>query len=420
MIQTLKTFNINFYINILTIIFAFGLGLVKFLIPISGALMIILWLIEGNFKIKYQKIIQYKSLIIFLFFIFYLFLTLFISANINYPLHPRGFWVSWTENPFEYYFRHYIFYTIVLIVLVTSLKKDFIQYIISAFIFGMLINEITSYLVFFGLISPIHKDIGGIVPFFINHSYYSFFLVITLFLMIIKIIKTYTSKYMKIIFAMFIITASINLMINTGRVGQISFFIMSIIAIFYFFKIKIKTIFFTIIMIPTLIIVFYNSSKPFQQRMDKTKYSIEKIYKGNLNTSIGQRVAMDIVGITIFKQYPLFGVGIDEAMNAKAKYIDKTNQYPFVKQFIQFHNQYIQYLVEGGVVGIIIFIMFFIFLFLEKTYGFGKDIKYLIIPIFLLTFFTETPLLRDRSFALFMLFYAIILIYSKNQKNSTT
>jgi len=414
--------NINRYINYLAVIFAFGLGLVKFLIPVSGVMMIVLWILEGNFQEKFKKIRQYKSLIIFFIFILYLFLTLYISADINYYDMSRHFWAGKHETPLIWYIKHYVFYSLILIVLVTSLRKEFTRYIIGAFILGMLINEIVSYLIFFDIIPPFHKGKDyKIVPFFINHSYYSIFLVLAIFLMIIELKNFYIPKYLKIVFYFFIFTATLNLMLNIGRVGQYTLYMVAVITLFYYFKFSIKKIILSLISILIIFICIYNYVPTFNKKLNQTINSIELIFKKKYyNTSLGQRIGMDIIGIEITRQYSLFGVGIDEGMNAKNKWISDNKKFEYTKHLLHFHNNYIQYLVEGGLIGLSLFVLFFIYLFKEKTIGIGKDLKYIIIPIFLLASLTEVPFLRDRSFALFILIYAIILIYTNSSNDYET
>ncbi len=418
---------INMYINYLAIVFAFGLGLAKFLVPISGALIIILWLIEGDFKRKIDFIVRHKSLVLFLVFIFYLFLTLYISANIDYYNTPRPFWAGKHITPIFYYFKHYFFYTLVLLALVTSLKREFVRYVLGAFILGMLVNEVTSYLIFFGVIKPLHYHFNQptIVPFFINHSYYSFFLVIAIFLMIIELKRFQLPIFIKVIFGFFLITATLNLMINTGRIGQFSFFIIAIIAFIYFFKPKLKTIIGAFLVISVLFLVFYNISTPFKNRIDKTLNSFDYLVKTKdlvrKRSSLSNRLVMDIIGLNIAKEYPLFGVGIDEAMNAKNKIINtKLTRFKFEKNVLHFHNNYIQYLVEGGIVGLVLFLAFIVSVFTEKSNFVGRDIQVILIPAFLLMSLTEVPFLRDRTFALFILLYAIILIYSHSSNDYET
>jgi O-antigen ligase len=409
--------NIKKYINYLAVIFAFGLGLAKFLVPISGALIVLLWIIEGDFKRKFRIIIAHKSLLVFFIFIFYLFLTLYISADINYYDMSRHFWAGKHETPLIWYIKHYVFYSFILMALVTSLEKEFVKYVFYGFILGMTVNVFISFLMFFKFLPLLHGSYNLYTPLFINHSYYSAFLCISIFILLIMIHNKMINNWL----GMFIIAVfTFNLFINNGRIGQLAFFIEAIIASIYLMKINLKKFISVALILITVLGITIISNKNLIDNFKRSMRSVNLIKQDYFRTPIGERIALDIVGIKIFKQYPVFGVGIDEAMNAKNYYVvHKEKKFYFLKKYLHFHNNYIQYLVEGGIIGLGLFILFFIFIFFEKSYELGKDIKYLVMPIFIVFCFTEVPFLRERSFALFVLFYSILLLYSSSGRETS-
>ncbi len=398
--------NINVYINYLAVVLAFGIGFAKFLVPVAGILIIFLWLMEGNFKEKFGCFKKRKSFIVFSVFLIYLFLTLFISADIGFYDTTRHFWAGKHLTPQLWYLKHYVFFFLVVAALATSINKVYVKYILAGFIAGMLINVITSYLIFFHIIKPILNVYNGATPFFINHSYYSAFLAVSIFTLLIMIKNgMFNRKFLGFLLALFLF----NLFINNGRIGQLMFLVGSVISFFYFARLGWKKNSALFIGLIAALFLIYEIIPVFKNTVNRTLNSFQSVKKDYFHTPVGERIALDIVGVEIVKKYPLFGVGIDEAMNAKNRYVTKHKKWYFLHKYLHFHNNYIQYTVEGGLVGLALFLLFFVSLLFEKVFGIGKDIKFLIIPLFFVFALTEVPFLRDRSFALFILFYSVLL-----------
>jgi len=81
------------------------------------------------------------------------------------------------------------------------------------------------------------------------------------------------------------------------------------------------------------------------------------------------------------------------------------------------HNQYLQILLQTGVMGLGIFVLFLVFLFRSPTTNRQiRDIKYIFLTIFILGFFAE-PLISHRNFSmgLFAFLSGIVLVFSKEK-----
>jgi len=109
------------------------------------------------------------------------------------------------------------------------------------------------------------------------------------------------------------------------------------------------------------IIVAYNASSLFESRVEAGKKDIERIvYQNDLHGSFGQRVGMNIIGFLTFKKSPLFGHGIGDDMDAYRKTANSKN----IQQKIgipipeHVHDQYLQILLQTGLLGLFMFIMF--------------------------------------------------------------
>ena len=95
---------------------------------------------------------------------------------------------------------------------------------------------------------------------------------------------------------------------------------------------------------------------------------IELITK-NLSSSINkyQNASIAVPGgtspIKIFKEYPVFGVGIKNFRHesGKPKYFNEEYSASIVRQSTHPHQIHLEFLSETGIVGYLVFVMFFIF-----------------------------------------------------------
>ena len=127
---------INRFLSYLMIIFAF-----VFPISIVGAnillgIMIFLWIIEGNFKEKFNELFHCNFFWGILIIISGLLFSTFISnSTVNGYLISSGI-----TNEYDFIFRYIIFHAFVFIIFLTSITKEFFEKILSSFILGMLFS----------------------------------------------------------------------------------------------------------------------------------------------------------------------------------------------------------------------------------------------------------------------------------------
>jgi len=237
---------INRVINYLMIIFAFVFPISIAGVNILLGIMIFLWIIEGNFKEKFNKLLHCKFFWGILIIIFGLLFSVFISkSTINGYLISSGI-----KNEYDFIFRYIIFYSFLFVIFITSISNKFLKNILSAFVLGMLFSEIMSYLIYFDLLplnklrhmGLIYKKAYNFNPSpFMNHIFYSIFLSVTILILIDKIFIE-KNKFLKFFIGIFILTATANLFINGGRTGQLAFVLgflgYSFLKIFYFVYIR--------------------------------------------------------------------------------------------------------------------------------------------------------------------------------------
>jgi len=321
----------------------------------------------------------------------------------------------WTENfgYWKFYVVKYFHYMILSFVIYLSIKNS--KSLINFFIGGLFVSEITSYLIFFGII---HKN--GVLPSdptpFMQHIEYSFYLVIGAILLIDRFFSIKKWNREKIFSIIFFTTVSFNLFIINGRTGQIVYIVILFLIIVTYFKITLKNIILSILVGVVGFVFLYKVSPNFHNKFNKTIEMVVKLDKLPPCSADGNRIYMLKAGIEIFKENPIIGVGVGDVMDEFKKYVIKNM--PYFKcsfRYNHLHNQYIQILVQVGLVGMVIFLSIFYFLFKEAK---DKKFAFLLIVAILLSFNGDVLLSRQFSTALISLLIAIVLKKESNDKYS--
>jgi O-antigen ligase len=396
----------NKSINYLLILFAFLLPISTAMTNAAVALLILFWLIEGRWKEKYIVLRSSLPFKLFLAFILLIGLSILWSHGIE-----GGFWGNKSPNAIVFYVRQYIFDFMIIPIILTSMKKEFIRYIISSFLAAILVSELMSWGIFMEWIQ--YKNVLPDDPSpFMNHSFYSIFLAVTIFVLLTRFFQTKTTLY-KILIVLFILSAIVNLFLNGGRLGQLAFFVAIFVYTGLRYRVTIKS---TLLSLLTVIMVFtiaYKVSPVFQKRMDSSLQSLTKILEGNYNSSWGKRVHILIVAKDLVRENPIFGIGMG---NAKVEFLEKAKEYPQNRDFFleaaHLHNGYMQILVEVGIIGLLLFFFFIYTLLRARMKRDDYILLVMVITIYLIGFVGEPLFFNRKPYLLFNLFIAILLFKS--------
>ena len=273
-----------------------------FLMPltVSGANTIIviicfLWLFSGDYKSKYNQIMSSK---------------LMIASIVFYFIHIIA--MLWTEDlMWGLHILHKMWYFLLLLpILHTIIKKKNVKHYITAFLFAIAITEISSYLVWFEIIEPFrHSTVENPTP-FMSHISYNPILCFAIYLVLYEIFFNKNLTNLKFFFySFFSIIMIINMFITGGRAGQVMFFAMLVILIFQFFDTsKIKSLFLSIIIIPSIFFAAYQTSDIFELRVNEGFQNIY-YYSENQLTSIGLRINFATNSWDVIQKNLIIGVG---------------------------------------------------------------------------------------------------------------
>mgnify|MGYP003452458809 FL=1 len=393
------------YINYLILLYAFCLPISRAGVSLSVILIFLFWIFQANFKRKFYEIKQNYFILLIFIFIIYSFIAILWSSDKIFAI--------------EYVKKYYHF--LIIPIIFTSLKKEYIDKVFSAFLLGMLISEITSYGIFFELWTKEGISPNDPSP-FMDHSNYSTYLAFTVFILMHKIIHTDDLKW-KLAYSIFFLFSTSNLFLNGGRTGQFSFLIALCLIGFLNFKNKLKAVVLFISLGTTIFVSAYNLSPVFKDRFDYFLHDVEvMINEKDFSNSFSLRVALWISGLEASKHNLIFGSGIgDERENANyilQKFnISNDNFKQETENSIDFHNMYVQYIVQLGIVGLIIILLIFYLLF--KLDIRDKVYKNLLI-IFLILYFCHSMLGNsfhiNQSMVLFVLFSSIFITIYKYEK----
>jgi len=386
----------------LILILAFALPLSRAVISIDIALLILVWLIEGDFREKFIKIKNSKPLIIL-----FIFISLYLTS------------ILWTEHIKDAIrpLRLLLYYFVIFIV-ATSFNPKYTYKVISAFLAGMFISEIIAYGVFFEFWHFKHASPQDPSPFML-HLEYSIFLAFASIVLLNRLIsKKYAIKE-KIFYSIFFTTVTGNLFLTMGRTGQVAFILSIFVLVAMHYKLTIKSILLSTLLIATISTIAYNTSNTFKSRVETSSNNLNRLLNNDLNSSLGMRVSFFICVPRIIKDDPLLGVGIGDFHKELKEEINK-DKYSYlsghVRKFVaraKPHCQYLMVLLQLGIVGLILFLLF-IFYFYKTSILYIKDLEtkelaILFMTIFIISFFADAFLMSQFSLALFVLFTGLFL-----------
>ncbi|MDX1809431.1 MAG: O-antigen ligase family protein [Sulfurospirillaceae bacterium] len=382
--------DINSY---LVILLGFSLPLSISVSTIILGMILLAWILEGNFINKYQ-IIKHNPII-------YTFIAFFVLQVVGL------LWTSdmkWGQHIIGKEWR-----ILLPLILITIVKKEHIKYYIFSFLLAMSISELLSYLIFFKIVPPmLNATIYDPTP-FITHVSYNPLLAFSIFLLAYLTFfkRNYTNFVEKIISVVFMITMSANMFITGGRAGQVGFFTMFVVFIFLYFRKNLTKAFFIIVItIPLLFTLAYNSSKIFHDRVDMAIKN-SKNFKQDPNTSVGLRLTFLTNSLEIIKNNPIFGVGTGDFPNEYKKINHKNT--PTATAPSQPHNMYILEMAQFGIFGLLsLLAIFYIQIKISLENNELKPLRLALPVLFLVIMLSDSYLLGHYTTLLFVYFSSFL------------
>ena len=409
----LDWFNLEKIYKYLLIALAFLMPLTVFGANLVIVAIVLFWFFSGDFNFKYRQIISSKLL---------------IASIIFFCLHVIG--LLWTEDIlWGLEIVHKMWYFLVLLpVLFTIVKKEYIRNIILAFLLAIAFTELISYLIWFELIPPI-KNATVINPTpFMSHISYNPILCFAIYLVGHEVfLNKNLSRLQFYLYSFFAIAMTVNMFITGGRSGQVMFFAAITILVFqYFHKAKIKALMAICILLPGIFFSAYQSSDLFKLRFDSAIEDVIKYERGlrltnhqqhkdftldlsYINTPVGERLTYAIYSWRIIKRNPIIGIGTGD-FPSEYKKINSVYSSRMINTTHP-HNMYNLILVQLGVVGFISLMSIFYYqikIAVNSSNQFMRNIGLALPLLFLIIMLADSYLLGHYTTLMFVLFSSFL------------
>jgi len=357
--------NYTLYMNHLLVVYAFLLPISERALSAIFSIILIFFIVRGDYKYYLRSAIKNKILQACLLFFLVHIIWLFGTEDFDYAK-------TIIDD------MKYLLYPIIFL---SFVDKSFSIRIISAFILGMLFSEVLSYLIYFDVFPYMFElfdhrvykahSLGNPTP-FLAHTRYNVLLSIVISILMYNLLKNFrkTPLFINLLTTLFIFTASFNITIVAGRIGYISYILLMFFTLFLVYKKRVFSI-----LIPFALVLFslsyfsYQADGMLTKRIDQTIESTKKIFSDNpdFNSSIGYRISFWISSVEVIKNNFIFGVGTGDHMNS-VRLNEKDEERKKILYYLSnSHNEYLKVILQFGIIGFILFLNIFYQIFKQNT-----------------------------------------------------
>ena len=383
----------------LPVLLAFCLPLSTSALSILAVLILLLWLIEGNFIEKVSEIFSNPVTVSVLAFLAVLVIGLLWSPDIGTGLEVLQ--ARWKIA--------------MLPVFLTAISCTRRGLYIKGFLAGLVTALCITFLVWFDLIhyadvTPTHLTRKTF------HVVYNPLLAFGIYLVLHEALWSQRKPVLRL--GLFILASVMifNMFITEGRAGQLVFFVLVALLLFQIFrKKKMKAVLAIFLLLPTIFAAGYGLSPVFRQRLDTARYEISQ-FKDNPDTSIGLRLLYWQNSWEIIRQHPWFGVGTGGFREAYARVNQERSPLSFATD--NPHNQYVLVATMAGIPGILSLLVIFAVMF-RQAFVMRDDLQRVryAFPLFFLTIMLTESYLKVYETAFFFVLFSAVL-YKKESTAS--
>jgi len=360
--------NLTLWMNNLLVIYAFMLPISQTIKASVFTFIIIIFLLRGDVLSSIKETLNNKVVQAFIYFFLIYLLGLLWSEDLKEGI----------------YALKSVKYGLYLIVFYAVVDGRYINRVVTAFLLGMLVSELTSYGMLLGVM-PSRLELGDILFYvapslsdpspFLNHIHYGVALALGVILIGHKVYYSKNPLVIKLFMSLFILSATANIFVTGGRTGYITFILLILtLAIFYLKRYAIAALLFLALVLG----VAYNSSEVFKSKVIQTQDSVQKLFSkdADFSTSLGVRAGMYYFGYQVVKENPLLGAGTGDSI--KAIQDIAPHKYERLREHMSHeHNQFLSTFVKLGVIGLLIFLNIFYQIFRFKQED--KELRFIMI-----------------------------------------
>ena len=367
-------------------------------IPISTAItnfiivaMSFCWILEGNFKIKFEFIKNSKWILSIFALIFLYLLGMFWGNS-----HLDAQWQ----------FQRLALLLFFPVLFTTHLNKKTIRSGVVFFLITTFFSACIAILINSNIISPLSEYISIVKPSqftsaFIKYNYHNILLAFSFAICLYLIIENKT-RY-KSLLVLFIVIYAVSIFTEIGRAGQVLFNLISLFYIFYYSsKYIFKSLAFFVILFGFQMII-YQTTNVYKQRLQAVSHIIQN--KGdNQNKQKDIRYVFVKESLSKIFKKPFLGYGTGSFGEVFRKDAPKKGYDFFVHKTP--HNQYLYVWFELGLLGLVLLAMIFYYQIRELLKR-QDSVHKVILPLSFMFL-----MLVDAYFFIFTLTIAYIYLYT--------
>lgn len=414
-----------------------------FVLPISTSasnilaiLIMLLWVLDGNYRKKTKEIFENKVAVAVLLFLL---------------LHAAG--LLWTQDlPWGLSTLKKQWKLLLVPVIMNMALREHRMHYISAFLAAMFLSAIISYAIWLDLISPrtirleegvrwfdtigtfLTHDSGhsiGESPFpprpmlqpyisptpFSSHTVYTPLLAFASYIFIWRlwVSRRPTNRIIRWLSWSIFTAMCVNIFLTSGRVGHLVFFVLLFLGCSQFLiRSNTKSICLFTLLSLLILSTTYSFLPSFKERVLSTYNHIQNPTK--TYNSISERIIFLKISSTIIQESPLFGVGTGDFPSEYKKRVEtfyKDTPFSIPENISQNpHNQYLLVLTEFGIVGFLLLLaIFYQQIKTSLITSEEEELSYLrmAFPIFFLVIFLGDSYLQTSTTGLFFAAFSGIL-----------
>ena len=263
----------------------------------------------------------------------------------------------------------------------------------------------------------IYSNISGV-----HLPYLGLIYMLGVIIQLIKIIDSF--RYLKTSFVFLISINIILLVVSTFLFSaRMALMASSIVLVYIFFNLlKTQRQKVTSVFVMFLVFILFSQASPIKRRLleiSSTKLEMpDKSYTGN-HKAVNFRYVIYSSSFKIIKENLFFGLGLGKVQKELNKYYEKIDYKgydDFTTKKYNTHNQYLEYFIAYGLMGLIYFILY-VFL----GFKFNNDLLYRSFVILIgLAFLTENFLTRQAGVLFFVSFNTIFYYHFFHEKSTNT
>ena len=386
--------------GIALITLAFFAPISIFVTDVAVFSLAILWLFEGQFKSKWNKIKSSSWILSLLALLF---------------LYVVGMLWGTNHQGAEWLFQKSALLLLLPILYTLSFSHKVVKYSLVAFLSATTLSALIANLINLGWIKHLFKYSSIFAtnwqnPAFMTYTDHNVFLASSLLVTFFLLFNSSTNKKLRIVLIFISILFLLSLYTENGRSGQLAFiFIFLSFSILAFWHKK-SLIFLSVLAIVGINIMAYSISPHFRQRIDSIQIQLTQLEKNKVN-SLNTRYYLYKYSFEKIKEKPVLGYGTGSFVKEfssisehATKILAGVHKTP--------HNNYLFIWFELGLVGLLVFLS--IFFFQLKAYkSLNQGYFRMIFPaVFLVIMLTDTYLQNHNTAVLYCYLSFIFSTYS--------